>query len=371
MGKKQVMLAGKGYEELDKYLAVNSVHRLFLVCGASICRLTLHQYFETLKARMGIDVVRYSDFGPNPLYESVVEGVRAFRSTDSDLLAAVGGGSAMDVAKCIKLFSNMDAERNFLEQPIVPNDVRLLAIPTTAGTGSEATKYAVIYYQGEKQSLSDDSLVPDAVLLDAGALSTLPVYQRRSTMMDAFCHAVESFWSIHSTAESREYSRQAIQMICSNMHAYLANEEAGNRGMLLAANMAGKAINITQTTAGHAMCYKLTGLYGIAHGHAAALCLSELWPFMLRNLKLCVDPRGENYLEGIFSAIAVSMGCKNQWEAVTVYRNLLNELSLTSPKAKQADFDVLKYSVNAVRLKNNPIALSLEAVDYLYHQILE
>lgn len=254
MGKKQVMFVGKGYEELDKYLAVNSVHRLFLVCGASICRLTLHQYFETLKARMGIDVVRYSDFGQNPLYESVVEGVRAFRSTDSDLLAAVGGGSAMDMAKCIKLFSNMDAERNFLEQPIILNDVRLLAIPTTAG---------------------------------------------------------------------------------------------------------------------HAMCYKLTGLYGIAHGHAAALCLSELWPFMLRNLKLCVDPRGEGYLEGIFSAIAVSMGCKNQWEAVTVYRNLLNELSLTSPKVKQADFDVLKYSVNAVRLKNNPIALSPEAVDYLYHEILE
>lgn len=371
MGKKQVVLDGEGYEELDRYLTVNGVHRLFLVCGASIRRLRINQYFETLKERMGIDVVRYSDFGPNPLYESVVRGVRAFRSADCDLLAAVGGGSAMDVAKSIKLFADMDAERSFLEQPIVPNDVRLLAIPTTAGTGSEATKYAVIYYQGEKQSLSDDSLIPDAVLLDAGALSTLSAYQRRATMMDAFCHAVESFWSVNSTAESREYSGQAIEMICSNKHAYLANEEAGNRGMLLAANLAGKAINITQTTAGHAMCYKLTGLYGIAHGHAAALCLAELWPFMLKNPDLCIDPRGESYLEGVFSAIGASMGCQEQWEAVRAYRNLLNELALTSPKAKQADYDILKNSVNAVRLKNNPISLSLEAIDYLYHQILE
>lgn len=109
--------------------------------------------------------------------------------------------------------------------------------------------------------------------LTPGALKTLPAYQRKSTMLDALCHAVESFWSVHATAESKAYSRDALKMIRRYAEDYLANCDEGNAGMLLAANTAGKAINLTQTTAGHAMCYKLTSLYGLAHGHAAALCV--------------------------------------------------------------------------------------------------
>ena len=147
-------------------------------------------------------------------------------------------------------------------------------MPTTAGTGSEATRYAVIYFDGEKQSISDYSCIPSAVLMDASVLKTLPIYQKKSTMMDAFCHAIESYWSVNSSEESRQYSRRAIQLIMENKDLYIGNDETGNTQMLKAAHLAGKAINLTQTTAGHAMCYKLTSLYGIAHGHAAALCVS-------------------------------------------------------------------------------------------------
>ena len=91
-------------------------------------------------------------------------------------------------------------------------------------------------------------------------------------MMDAFCHALESFWSVNSTEESRRYSKEAIELVLENMEEYLLNTTDGNAGMLLAANIVGKAINITQTTARHAMCYKITSLFGCAHGHAAVLC---------------------------------------------------------------------------------------------------
>lgn len=79
--------------------------------------------------------------------ESIVNGVALFREENCEIIIAVGGGSAMDVAKCIKLYSNVDSKINYLEQKIIPNDIKLLAIPTTSGSGSEATRFAVILLQ--------------------------------------------------------------------------------------------------------------------------------------------------------------------------------------------------------------------------------
>lgn len=258
MAEQIILTADRDYSELDRYLQEHAVRGIFLVCDNAISFLRLNAYFEQLPERMGVSVVRFSDFAPNPLYESVVKGVAMFRAHRCDLILAVGGGSAMDVAKCIKLYAEMDPSVNYLRQPIVPNAIPLLAVPTTAGTGSEATRYAVIYFEGEKQSVSHESCIPSAVLMDPSALRTLPEYQKKATMLDALCHAVESFWSIHSDEQSKAYARAAISRILENKDAYLANEEAGNSEMLQAAHLAGKAINITQTTAGHAMCYKIT-----------------------------------------------------------------------------------------------------------------
>lgn len=369
--KAQTMLdAGRNYTGLDRYFSENDAKGIFLVCGRSLSLLPIGDYFGTLTGRKGITVTYFSDFNPNPSYESVVEGVRRFHESRCDMVVAAGGGSAIDVAKCIKLFSSMDSSISYLGQEIIPNDVRLLAIPTTAGTGSEATKYAVIYYNGEKRSVMHEDCIPSAVLLDASALETLPAYQRKSTMMDAFCHSVESFWSVNSTEESRCYSGDAIRMIMANYKAYLANEKDGNANMLLAANMAGKAINIAQTTAGHAMSYKLTSLYGIAHGHAVAICVSKLWPYMLRHRGLCIDPRGEEYLDGVHRQIAEAMGCGSVQDAVHRYTDMVDGLGFSFLRTRESDYKILAKSVNSERLKNFPIYLDEKEIDNLYHQIL-
>lgn len=371
MSEQIIIKASETYEELDAHLKASQAGKIMLVCNASIAFLRLDTYFKTLKERMGIEVVRFSDFKPNPLYESVVAGVELFKAKGCDRIVAVGGGSAMDVAKCIKLYSNMDSSQNYLEQTIVPNDIALLAVPTTAGTGSEATRYAVIYYKGEKQSVSDYSCIPSVVLMDPTVLRTLPLYQKKSTMMDAFCHAVEAFWSVNSTEESKEYSREAIKLILANIDSYLANEYSGNENMLKAANIAGKAINITQTTAGHAMSYKLTSMYGIAHGHAAALCVEKLWLFMIENVDSCSDPRGVQYLQEIFAELADIMKCQSPKEGAEYFRKIMEELDFAIPSVHTADdYEVLKKSVNPVRLKNNPVELKEETIDTLYHQIL-
>ena len=123
--------------------------------------------------------------------------------------------------------------------------------------------------------------LPNAAMLDPTLLRTLPLYQRKATLLDALCHGIESCWSMHTTPESRAYSVRAIRQVLEHAEGYLTNQDAGNAGMLQAANLAGKAIHIAKTTAAHAMCYRLTTLFGIAHGHAAALCLSALFPELL------------------------------------------------------------------------------------------
>ena len=378
---QQIITSTNEFEALDKWIDTNAIKKLFLVCDSSFQFLTeIRKYIERIEATGStpsgneLSIVRFDDFQPNPLYDSVVKGVKLFRKSGSDAIMAIGGGSAMDVAKCIKLYSNMEGEGedgSFLNIPIIPNDVPFLAMPTTAGTGSEATRFAVIYYDGKKQSVADLSAIPGTVLMDSSVLTTLPEYQKKSTMMDAFCHAIESFWSVNSTDESKEYSRQAVRMVIDNMEGYLSNTEEGNSNMLIAANLAGKAINITQTTAGHAMCYKITSLYRAAHGHAAILCDRILFPWMIDNTDKCIDPRGEEYLKSVFGEIAEAMNCSTPKEAAAKIEKIFETLGLEIPTANEEDFEELKTSVNPVRLKNHPIGLDVETIDMLYHKILK
>ena len=363
-----IITAENNYEGLDKWLA--DKEKVFLVCDGSI------QFLKELNAKLDevtVPMIRFSDFQPNPLYESVVSGVELFRKEDCDCIIAVGGGSALDVAKCVKLYSNLPGDGKdgaWLNDAIVPNEIPFLAMPTTAGTGSEATRYAVIYYDGKKQSITSESFIPGTVLMDPNALKTLPMYQKKATMCDALCHAVESFWSVNSTDESKDYSRRAIQGVLSNMEGYFLNTEEGNAGMLMAANLAGKAINVTQTTAGHAMCYKITSLFGAAHGHAAMLCDRILFPWMVSNTDKCIDSRGEEYLKSTLDEIGIALGGTDAKSGAEKFVGLFEKLDFRIPEATEEQFEELKTSVNPVRLKNHPIALDVDTIDELYHRIL-
>lgn len=370
MAKQKIIHAVADFGELEAHLKETGVKRLFLVCGASLSLLRINRWFEAFETQTGVKLVRFSDFSPNPTYGSVVEGVQLFLASGCDAVMAVGGGSAMDVAKCIKLFAKMDQRENYLTQTIVPNDIPLIVMPTTAGTGSEATRYAVIYYAGEKQTVTDCSCIPGTVLFDVSALTTLPGYQKKATMLDALCHAIESYWSVNSTAESRRYSKEAIEGVLCAMEGYLSGTDAGCAAMLYASNTAGKAINITQTTAGHAMCYKLTSLYGIAHGHAAAMCVAALWPWMLSHTPLCADQRGEAYLTQTFRDIAAAMHALTPEAAAEKFDRLLTALELPKLSANAEEVELLRASVNPERLKNHPVRLDMDSIRQLYHTIL-
>lgn len=361
------------YSILDKWISGNVIRCAMLVCGNSIKRQKINSYFEKIVEKKKVRIIRFSEFTPNPKYEEVLKGVKRFREEKCDSIIAVGGGSAMDVAKCIRLFSGMTGNGengSFLERGDEAVDIPFLAVPTTAGTGSEATSFAVIYHKGKKISISEKYNMPDTVVLNGNMLKTLPDYQRKSTMMDALCHAIESFWSVNSTEESKEYSAEALKNILDNMDGYLNNDETACIRMLQASYTAGKAINITQTTAGHAMCYKITSLFECAHGHAAILCDRVLYPWMIENIEKCKDPRGEGYLRTTLDAIGHAMGCKNAEEGAVALKRIFDRMKLAIPCADEKQYEELKNSVNAQRLSNHPIALDIETIDALYHKIL-
>lgn len=363
----QKILCGPGWrEELSRGLAEHEVKKLLLVCGKSYERLSIREEIEALP----MELVRFSGFSPNPKYEEVCAGVDLFRANGCDGIMAVGGGSAMDVAKCVKLYSRMDPLRNYLEQEPADTGVPLIAIPTTAGTGSESTRFAVIYYQGVKQSVAHDSIRPDWAVLEPAVLEKLPLYQKKCTMLDALCQGIESCWSMNSTEESVRYAKQAVETIRRDWRAYIMEGDPSAAAEIMqAANSAGRAINITQTTAPHAMSYKLTSLYGLPHGHAVAVCLPEVWEYMLAHTEETADKRGAAYLRKVFDDIAASLGCADASEAVAWFRRLLDTLELGYPQGVSG-LDELAAAVNPIRLKNNPVPLSRDTLRDMYERIL-
>lgn len=355
---QQTISATDVKENLRQIFEKEKIHKVLLVCDGAF------DYLQTKDEYMALDIpyAIFNEFTPNPLYEDVVKGVKLFREEECDAVLAIGGGSSIDVAKCIKLYSSMEDTKVYLDQEYKENDVTLIAIPTTSGTGSESTRYAVIYYEGKKQSVTHDSIVPKYAILDYRNLVTLPLYQKKCTMLDAMCQSIESWWSVNATEESREYSRQALNTLMFNMKDYLANKDDGNAQMLEASNYAGKAINITQTTAAHAMSYKLTSLYGIPHGRAVFMCLPFIWKLM----------EERSILPDVFSDIAYTLGYTCVADAIG-YLESLNEQLFENDKVtmNEGDIDILVKSVNPTRLKNNPLELTEDMIRSLYMDIIK
>ena len=366
-----------GINNLPDILKKVGCKRLFLVTDSSFPFLNIKDAIEALEVE---EKVKFAEFTPNPLYEQVYKGIELFKSSGCDTILSVGGGSAIDVAKCIKLAVLAKDGNAAIIPPLVSQrllidggKIPFIAIPTTAGTGSESTHNAVMYYEGVKQTVTNDGVLPDYALLEPTVLKTLPLYQKKCTMMDALCQGIESWWSVNSTEESFDYSRKTVELIMSNWRKYIFdNDDEAAAQIMLAANYGGRAINITQTTAAHAFSYKITSLYKLPHGHAVAVGLPVIWEYMLNTMNKCIDVRGQEFLDSIFNQIANSIGSEAPKQAIAVFEGMMKDMELSNPVSdnKEDDLRVLTTSVNSVRLKNNPVQLSEETIYELYTKIL-
>ena len=119
------------------------------------------------------------------------------------------------------------------------------------------------------------------------------------------------------------------------------------------------------------MCYKLTSLYGISHGHATALCDNQLWPYMLEHLDNCIDKRGREYLLDMFDRLGKAIGGNNAAEGAQIFRSIVESLQLDIPSATEEEIRLLKTSVNPVRLKNNPVGLTEDGIEKMYRKLMK
>lgn len=364
------LIEGKTYGALA---SARSVSEVIAALGMAKPLLVVDEFFAP-RLDMIVDgalagLPTFSGYAPNPTYEQILGGIEAYRENGCDGLVSLGGGSATDVATCIRLWAPLEGDGlspRYAELPVQPlATVPHLALPTTAGTGSESTHFAVMYLDGTKLSISQPTAQPSVAILDPTLLSGLPAYQRKATLLDALCQAIESCWSAHSCEESRELSVRAIPTLMDQAQAYLAGDAEAARLVMRAANLAGKAINITTTTAPHAMSYKVSSRYGAAHGHAVALCMPACWRLLLA--------RAEGVTREWLALIDQLMTGDTQaaWGAgLEAFEALVTSFKLEVPHEDDpAVLEELASGVNVQRLGNFPIALTHDDLLALYTEV--
>jgi alcohol dehydrogenase len=266
----------------------------------------------------GAGVVVFDGVSPNPTTTEVDAGTAAARMGSIDLIAALGGGSAMDCAKGINfLLTNGGRMEDYwgfgkATQPMLPS----IGIPTTAGTGSDAQSYALISQAAtqRKMACGDPKARFRTVLLDPALLATVPRRVAAAAGMDALSHALESQVTSARTKASSPRSRQAFELLEASVEAVARPDSSAldDRGRaLLGAHLAGAGIEASMLGAAHAAANPLTARFGVPHGEAIGLMLPPVIRFnaaVAENLYAELWPAGSESLAGRVEAIRAAMG---------------------------------------------------------------
>ena len=308
----------------------------------------------------------------NPDLEDVDRAIATYRESSPSLVIAVGGGSVIDLAKTVRSVApHSSTARPYAlgERTVGPAEAALIAIPTTAGTGSEATHFAVVYVDGVKYSIADASLRPDTAILDPELTYSVPPRVTAATGLDALSQAMESLWSVRSTPTSRECAEAAMTLALDHLENAVCRPDPVSRtGMCNAAHLAGLAIDESFTTAPHALSYVLTARFGIPHGHAVALTLGAVLEYNAGvTATTCADPRGVEHVRRVMERIIRLLGVTDASGARHALEELVGRLGLDNslagidapPEQVRA---LLAEGVNLQRLANNPRVFTNESL---------
>jgi alcohol dehydrogenase class IV len=264
--------------------------RALVVCGRQAARAcgALEDITGALQSR-GVASALFDEVEPDPHLDTCRKAARIARSMNADFIVAAGGGSALDAAKVASILACNDVDDAALIAGTWTGSVlKVVAIPTTAGTGSEVTPYAIVTNPAieSKSNVSSDRIFPALALLDGRYLNALPLAVMQSTLVDALSHAVEGFLSRRADSFSRMLAADAMRRIAvqlrkvSSEAGLPAPDPADMHERLAAACLAGMVIAHTGTTAVHSLGYSLTYFKGIPHGRANGLVLAACLRFI-------------------------------------------------------------------------------------------
>lgn len=371
------ILGAGSVERLPDVLRSLGARRILLVCGTRSFEASgAARVLPALEAVA--DVTRFSGFQPNTDARDLAVGLEMIAEHRPDVVLAVGGGTAMDMAKLLVAYAGrpsgeLDATIRAGER-ITGRELGLVLVPTTSGSGAEATHFAVVYVGVTKHSIAGPALHADAVVLDPELSLSGSPHQRASSGVDAVSQAIESLWAADADDASRAFARQALALLLPALGTYVNGAPPEPRlahDVTLGAHLAGRAIDISKTTAAHALSYGLTKGYGIPHGHAVGLTLGAFIAAhadaAAGDLQADVEPASHR---AVMDEILIMLGVSDGAAAHRRVDDLLTEVGLppglrangiTTAEQRRA----LAESVNAERLGNNPVVFDTGGLERL------
>ena len=328
------------------------------------------------RRRNKVDMELFMDVEPDPSFDTVLEGVKTMRKFEPDVIIALGGGSAMDAAKVMWLMYEhpevnfddikqkfMDIRKRAFKFPELGKKARLICIPTTSGTGSEVTPFAVITDKktNKKYPLTDYSLTPTVAIVDAEFTNTMPASIAADTGIDVLTHAVEAYVSILASDFTDGWAKQAIKLVFENLEKSVkyADREAREK-MHNAGTIAGMAFANAFLGMNHSLAHKIGGEYHVPHGRTNGILL----PHVIRYngtipTKLNIWPKIENYKADIkYMELAQLIGLnpKTPAEGVAMFADACEKLCLSvgiPSNIKSQGIDAAKWEESVHRMAMN------------------
>lgn len=358
---------------LPQRLAELGSRRVLLICGERSFEASgAAAVLPELQARF--EVHRWSDFRANTDHDDLVVGRQRVAESDPDTIVGIGGGSTLDMAKllaALPLGTDLAALIRSGKSDTTRDRLLVLA-PTTSGSGAEATHFAVVYVGEQKYSVAGAALRPDATLIDPSLTLSASAYQRATSGIDAVAQAIESLWANGATDLSRTYARQALPLLLDNIRGFVQHPtERGAEFMALGSHLAGRAIDISKTTAAHALSYGITKTCGLSHGHAVAVTLGPLIEAHGTMSEANLQPQLAAEVHARAMAEACSaLDASSPRAAAENFVQLCTDIGLdvslaaagveTAPQRRR-----IAEGVNVQRLGNNPMQLGIEQLEGL------
>ena len=365
--KNNEFIGKKSLENIRFIIKEEKVSRIIIFAGEKSYKLSgAEENLKTILPNINHKIIFKTKSYPNMVdLKNFVENIKNFKP---NLIIAIGGGAVLDLAKMSNsLFNNLDIEESIKNSNYkLKKFCSLIAVPTTAGSGAEATSNAVIYINKIKFSIEGTTIKPDYILIDPSLILSTPTNIAAAAGMDAIAQAIESLISKKSTIESVEYSIKSLEHLLDSYENHIKNKNfESSYKMSIGALNAGKAINISKTTAPHAVSYPFTSHHGISHGHAVVLTLPDFLSFNFKNLKYSKTSFDlKKRFDIIFKAFNVQNIINLENKIKLLAQNTGLELNFNKLKITQkSQIDTILSQINKQRLMNNPIELEISNIE--------
>ncbi|SCL94706.1 iron-containing alcohol dehydrogenase family protein [Sporanaerobacter sp. PP17-6a] len=373
---QNVVFGSGSLKKVPDILKDNGCKKVFIVSGPTLNKIGAVKKLTDLIKESGLEYDVFLDVEPNPSIETVYEATKMYKDSGATNIVALGGGSPMDVSKAVGVLATYGGEITDYEgyEKVPGKIIPIIAIPTTAGTGSEVTRTSVVTDKSRnyKFAVISSTMIPSFAILDPELIMSLSPIVAASTGIDALVHAIESYISLNSNVFTDTMAEKAMELIGKYIRRFVANrkDEEAASAMLIASNFAGIAFTRALLGNVHAMAHPLGGYFNVPHGIANAILL----PAVIEYNALTDNGKYEkiyNYIKLSkeqtynFTPDMLTEEIKSLISSLGIPPNL-SEVGVTEDKIREMATDAMKSG----NILANPRQSTVEDIEALYRKVL-